>query len=69
MSFENWCGRDRRVIIIFSFTDRSGKYNIKLCEESYRLLKDFVRTRNFKKLVDIIKENMLLESITVFVLE
>lgn len=46
----------------FKDTIGSGKYNIKLCEDSYRLLKDFVKMRNFKRLVDIIKNNMLLES-------
>ena len=46
----------------FKDTIGCGKYNIKLCDDSYRFLKDFVRMKNFKKLVDIIKNNMLLES-------
>lgn len=37
------------------------KYNIKLNEESYRLLKEYVKMKNSKQLVELIKENMMLE--------
>ena len=46
----------------FKDTISAGKYNIKLCEDSYRQLKDFVKVHEFKRLVEIIKNNMLLES-------
>ena len=49
----------------FKDTYGTTKYNVKLSEESYRLLKDFVRMKNSKPLVDLIKENMMLESITI----
>lgn len=49
------------AIFIFS----SAKYNIKISEDSYRLLKDFVRTKNVKDLIEMIKENMLLESMKI----
>ena len=42
-------------------TYTSVKYNIKLNEESYRLLKEYVKMKNCKPLVDLIKENMMLE--------
>ncbi len=42
-------------------TYTSTKYNIKLNEESYRLLKDYVKMKNSKQLVELIKENMMLE--------
>jgi len=45
----------------FKDTISAGKYNIKLCEDSYRQLKDFVKVHEFKRLVEIIKNNMLLE--------
>jgi len=38
-----------------------SKYNIKLSDDSYRLLKDFVKMKNSKQLVDLIKENIMLE--------
>lgn len=40
----------------------ASKYNIKLSEESFRMLKEFVKTKNSKPLVDLIKENIMLES-------
>lgn len=40
----------------------STKYNVKLSEDSYRLLREFVRLKNSKALVELIKENMMLES-------
>ncbi len=43
-------------------TFSSNKYNVKLSEESFRMLKDFVKMKNSKPLVDIIKENIMLES-------
>ena len=46
----------------FRETYGSTKYNVKLSDESYRLLKDFVKVKNSKPLVDLIKENMMLES-------
>lgn len=45
-------------------TFSSNKYNVKLSEESFRLLKDFVKMKNSKPLVDIIKENIMLEIYT-----
>lgn len=47
-----------------TFRHSSNKYNVKLSEESFRLLKDFVKMKNSKPLVDIIKENIMLEIYT-----
>ena len=40
------------------------KFNVKLADESYRMLKDFVKLKNSKQLVELIKENMMLEIYT-----
>ena len=43
------------------FFSSANKYNVKLSEDSYRLLKDFVKMKSSKQFIELMKENIMLE--------